>query len=155
MNKTQVVNEMIRVYDENEQLRRENDQLKKGTVPLSDGKNRIPSLDSKIIEAGRKLLFANVFRFVKNNEYYDREYEALDVEVRDDSGKMNFITYDQWLKSIDAFQIRKGCVDFLENTPLFVIKDYFDKELHDFYTDLVNKKKGEILAQAKDAKPNV
>ena len=150
MNKTQVVNEVIRVYDENEQLKRELTELKEGKVPLSVSSSRNPTMDQEIIDLGRKDIFKKIMPYLSNDYYY--AYKIPSVEVKDDDGKMNFITFEQWNKAL-GINLVDDEYKYLLNTMTFVaIKDYFQKELMQAFSDLVNKKKGEILSNLKEGK---
>src|SRR5574344_544935 len=142
MNKTQMINEMMRFYDENESLRRELEEYKNKKPSLSNESNRNDTIEATLIKEGRRLVFSKWFY---DSNYY---YNYPTIEVKEDDGKMNFITFDQWFKVLSpSILCNKNA---LINCSLVNLTDYFKEELKDLYTQIVNNKKGEILREAKE-----
>src|SRR5574344_1548658 len=139
MNKTQMMNEIMRVYDENDELKRQLQQAKEGKVPLANSENRNAQMDDKIISIGRKMAYEDIFY---NN------WNLPSVEVKDDDGKMNFLTFDQWVKETDSDCIRSEYKYLLDTMTLNSIKDYFKAELKESYDKLVTDAKGRILTES-------
>lgn len=139
MNKTQMMNEIMRVYDENDELKRQLQQAKEGKVPLANPENRNVQMDDKIISIGRKMAYGDIFY---------KGWNLPSVEVRDDQNKMNFITFDQWEKSIDTSVINSSYQYLLNTMTLNSIKDYFKAELKESYDKLVADAKGRILTES-------
>ncbi len=139
MNKTQMMNEIMRVYDENEDLKRQLQQAKEGKVPLENAENRNAQMDDNIISIGRKMAYASIFY---------KGWNLPSVKVRDDQNKMNFITFDQWEKSIDTSVINSSYQYLLNTMTLNSIKDYFKAELKESYDKLVADADGGVCRYA-------
>lgn len=139
MNKTQMMNEIIRVYDENEDLKRQLQQLKDGKVPLADEGNRNHEIEEKIIAVGRKNSFGDMIY----------NWNLPTVKIKDGDGKMNFLTFEQWLKAVDADSLTSNYKYLLNTITLNAIKDYFASEFKEKYEALINTAKGEVLSEAK------
>jgi hypothetical protein len=139
MNKTQMMNEIIRVYDENEDLKRQLQQLKDGKVPLADEGNRNPEIDDKIIAIGRERSFEEMIY----------SWNLPTVKIKDGDGKMNFLTFEQWLKVVDTDSLTSGYKYLLNTITFNAIKDYFVSEFKEKYEALINIAKGEVLSEAK------
>lgn len=139
MNKKQMMNEVMRVYDENDKLKRQLQQAKEGKVPLGNSENRNAQMDDKIISIGRKMAYGDIFY---------KGWNLSSVEVRDDQNKMNFITFDQWEKSIDTSVINSSYQYLLNTMTLNSIKDYFKAELKESYDKLVADARGRILTES-------
>lgn len=142
MNKTQVVAEIIRVYDENEQLKRDVEEAER--IQGSAKVDKFDIIDKLCKNAG----FLKCFY---STDYYAERFPK--VCVKDDSNQMNFITFDQWFTAIGKDTLQYGRDESLLNVMSFnEIKDYFRDQLKATYDELVNKKRGEILTAAKEAK---
>lgn len=139
MNKTQMMNEIMRVYDENDELKRQLQQAKEGKVPLANSENRNAQMDDKIISIGRKMAYEDIFY---------TNWNLPSVEVKSDDGKMNFLTFDQWVKETDSDCIRSEYRYLLDTMTLNSIKDYFKAELKESYDKLVADAKGRILTES-------
>lgn len=139
MNKTQMMNEIMRVYDENDELKRQLQQAKEGKIPLANPESRNAQMDDKIISIGRKMAYEQIFY---------NSWNLPSVEVKDDGGKMNFITFDQWVKGVDADCINSNYKYILDTMTLNSIKDYFKTELKESYDKLINEAKGRVLTES-------
>ena len=135
-----MMNEIIRVYDENEDLKRQLQQLKDGKIPLADEGNRNPEIDDKIIAIGRKESFEDMIY---------RSWNLPTVKIKDGDGKMNFLTFEQWLKAVDTDSLNSNYKYLLNTITFNAIKDYFASEFKEKYEALINTAKGEVLSEAK------
>ena len=134
-----MMNEIMRVYDENDKLKRQLQQAKEEKVPLADSENRNARMDDEIISIGRKKAYGDIFY---------KGWNFPSVNVKDDQNKMNFITFDQWEKSIDTSVINSSYQYLLNTMTLNAIKDYFKAELKESYDKLVADAKGRILTES-------
>ena len=148
MSKKTVINEIMDVYEENERLKTRIERLiekyeAKTTCDVAEESEQQTSEDM-LDEIGKKLLFENVFC----------TWHASDVTVKEDN-KFNFLTFDQWVKAMDRDTFAYGgrnTEEILDEIPLAKIKQYFEKQLAEYYTKAVNDKKMELVRAAKENK---
>lgn len=147
MAKRTVINEIMDLYDENERLKYE---LRKYTEnrPVDKGVCDATKTDKeKVFDTlafdAKKLLFQNVI--------YDYELRYSNIEVKEDSGEINFLTFDQWLKSLKAKDLLLSKYsDLLDCLTANEIKDYFRPQFEEYFNKRVNDKKMEILRSKKE-----
>ena len=149
MNKKQLINEIMDLCDENEALK---NKLKKYETPVmnSEKKEEVKSETDKekIIKElelkAKDLLFDDVF--------YEWNLKYINIEVKEDSGEINFLTFDQWFKSLNVKSniINSKCEYLLENLTFNEFKNYFRPQLEKYFTKRVNDKKMEIVRSKKD-----
>lgn len=169
MDKKAMINEMIRVYDENAELK---NKLKAYEIAsaANRGSGEIGAIDSlapitvMCIDAGRKSLWRKVIdhyrlgRDYNDNYQYDRCNYPVFIRGRDENGKENctFLSYEQWIKLLD-FRIFEDSTDketqfYLECIKQYSMNDlltFFSAELHEVYDSLVNSKKMALVREAK------
>lgn len=149
MNKTQVVAELIRVYDENEALKREVEEAKRGHQPIvGEPTSQFSVLDKLCKKKGCEEVFYPI-------SYYPGYYPNVAVKADDDheEAKMNnFITFDQWFAALSKRSLSNDEDSMFNDLTFNEVKQYFKEQLKATYNALVDKKKGEILASAKEAK---
>ncbi len=143
MNKKQMINEIIELYDENEALKSKVSELsapkefKKVEAVIS---NPIIELDKK----AKKLLFNEIFY-----SWYSFDNET--IEVTEDGGEFNFLSYEQWIKKIGIISKLNSSYRYLLDTiSVNEIKQYFDEEFKEYYQKKVNDKKMEIVRSKKE-----
>ena len=137
---------MIRVYDENEQLKRDVEEAKRKALPAQGNAkaDKFNLIEKLCKNAGFDKCFYST-------DYYSEKFPK--VCVKDDSNQMNFINFDQWFTAVGKDCLQYGRDESLLNVMSFnEVKDYFRDQLKSTYDELVNKKKGEILSAAKEAK---
>jgi len=144
MNKTQMINEIVRIYDENEELKRQIQQFKDGKPALTDEKNRNIQIDNEIVLIGRKEAFENIFS--RYSGYWPT------IRVKDGDGKMNFLSLEQWNKAIDTDLISSDYKYLLNTNTFGAIKDYFASEFKAKYEERLEEAKIEVLNEAKTTK---
>lgn len=128
--KIEMINELIRVYDENDKLKRELEKLDTGESTPKEETNPYLSL----IDDGRKNLFKEVF--------YTWNYPS--VLVDSESEKLVFLDFNQWLAIIRMNVINR--TGYLNCYSLEQLKDYFKKELEEVF----NNFKEEIIEKYKE-----
>ena len=144
MNKKQMINEIIDLYDENEALKAKISKLSASDKKCEEVEPDIPNPFIDLEKKAKKLLFNAIF-----NDWYSFDNET--IEVTEDSGEFNFLSYEQWIKKIGIFPKLNSSYKYLLNTiPANEIKQYFDEELREYYQDKVNKKKMEIVRDKKE-----
>jgi len=62
------------------------------------------------------------------------------------------ITFDQWFAALSKRSLRNDEDSMFNDLTFNEVKQYFKEQLKATYNALVDKKKGEILASAKEAK---
>lgn len=148
MNKKALVNEILDLYDTIEGLKSklskyENPQQQiiiSDDVEEAEKGKTIKELESK----AKQLLFRNVF-----NDWSLSYYTK--VEVKEDDGEFNFLTFEQWLKALDINQTIESSYKYLlETLTLNDLKQYFKVELNNYFNQRVNDKKMEIVRSKKD-----
>lgn len=148
MSKKTVINEIMDVYDENERLKTKIDKLieeYETTKPRIVEKSEQQAQFEILNELGKERLFCNIAT----------EWEFPNVEVKEDDGQFNFLTFDQWVKVVNRDAFRHGSDDtkkIINEIPLAKIKQYFEKQLKNYYTKKVNNKKMELARAAKENK---
>ncbi len=141
MNKKQVINEIIELYDENEAL--------KAKLSASERKSEkvepdIPNPFIELEKKAKKLLFNEMF-------YSWCSFDNETIEVKEDGGEFNFLSYEQWIKKIGIISKLDSSYRYLLNTmPMNDIKQYFDEEFREYYQNKVNEKKMEIVRNKKE-----
>ena len=149
MNKKQLINEIMDLYDENEALKNKlkkyetpvmNSEIKEEVKSETDKEKIIKELDFK----AKDLLFDDVF--------YDWHLKYINIEVKEDSGEINFLTFDQWFKSLNSKSdiINSRYEYLLDNLTFNELKNYFRPQLENYFTKRVNDKKMEIVRSKKD-----
>lgn len=137
MNKKQMINEIIELYDENEALKAKVSECKKVEAVIP---NPFIELDKK----AKELLFNEVF-------YSWGSFDNETIEVTEDSGEFNFLSYEQWIKKIGIISKLNSSYRYLLDTiSVNEIKQYFDEEFKEYYQNKVNDKKMEIVRSKKE-----
>lgn len=143
MNKKQMINEIIELYDENEALKAKVSELsapkeyKKAEVVIP---NPIIELEKK----AKKLLFNEIF-------YTWYSFDNETIEVTEDGGEFNFLSYEQWIKKIGIISKLNISYRYLLDTiSVNEIKQYFDEEFKEYYQNKVNGKKMAIARSKKE-----
>lgn len=146
MNKKQVLSEIMDLYEENDNLKR---QLKgrnetKTQQICQDGQLTTKELAIKKLEnEARKCLFGKII--------YDWNLRCVKVEVEEDSGEFNFLTFEQWLKSVDLQDtISSSYRHIFDDLTSNDIKEYFRNQFEEYYKKLVDEKKMKIVRSKKD-----
>ena len=146
MNKKTFINEILDIFDENEALKnkikeyekpKNTEQLVIEETPKSVAFN---NLDNK----AKELLFDNVIR-----EWTLRSYNS--VEVEEDGGIINFLTFPQWFKKLNiADVIDSSYKEMLNTLSGDDLKKYFEKQFENWFNKQVNNKRMEIVRSKKD-----
>lgn len=148
MNKNQLINEIINLYDENEKLKMElklkqEIEKKDSPEPLVKDETETEKTISNLNNIAKQLLFEKVI--------YDWNLEDIKVAVKEDSDEFNFLTFEQWLKSIRLSDVlSRDYYYILDAISGQDFKEYFKKEFETYYKKLVDRKKMEIVRKAKD-----
>lgn len=136
MNKKQMINEIIELYDENEALKAKVSEKKVEAV--------IPNPFIELEKKAKKLLFDEIFY-----SWYSFDNET--IEVTEDGGEFNFLSYEQWIKKIGIISKLNSSYRYLLDTiSVNEIKQYFDEEFKEYYQKKVNDKKMEIVRSKKE-----
>ena len=73
------------------------------------------------------------------------------VEVKEDDGEFNFLTFEQWLKALDVSKVMNSSYKYLlETLTLNDLKQYFKIGLNNYFNKKVDEKKMEIVRSKKD-----
>ena len=148
MNKKALVNEILDLYDTIEGLKSklskyENPQQQiiiSDDIEETEKSKTIKELENK----ANQLLFRDVF-----NDWELRY--CVKVEVKEDDGEFNFLTFEQWLKALNINEVINGSYKYLlETLTLNDLKQYFKVGLNDYFNQRVNDKKMEIVRSKKD-----
>ena len=132
--KIETINELIRVYDENEKLKRELEKLNAGESTPKEEINPYLSL----IDMGRKKIFGEVF-------YNNWNYPSVLVDL--ESKQLVFLEFEQWLAMVRTNVINvTNRTDYLNCYSLEQLKDYFREELEEVF----NNHKQEIIEKSKE-----
>jgi len=145
MNKKVLVNEILDLYDTIEGLKNKLSKYENTTQQI-DCKNEETEKDKTIKELNNKakqLLFSNVFM--------DWRLNYTSVEVKEDDGEFNFLTFEQWLKALKNNDVIRSDFEYLLETLTFNdLKQYFEVEFNNYFNKRVNEKKMEIVRAKKD-----
>ena len=146
MNKKALVNEILDLYDTIEGLKSKLSKYENPQQQIINGveetekSKQIKKLESK----AKELLFREVFNDW-NLGYYAK------VEVKEDGGEFNFLTFEQWLKALNVNEVINSSYKYLlETFALNDLKQYFKVELNNYFNQRVNDKKMEIVRSKKD-----
>lgn len=144
MNKKQLINEIMDLCDENEALK---NKLKKYE---ENNKNQELVM---VAETEKEKAIKELDKKAKDKLFYSMIYDWYmpKVEVKEDSGEFNFLTYEQWFKTIKIEKVINSDYYGLFNSLTYSdIKDYFNEQFKDYFNKLVNDKKMEIVRSKKD-----
>lgn len=148
MNKKAFINEILEIFDENEELKR---KLKEYETPKDTeqpqslveqtSKDKVfNDLDNK----AKELLFDEVIRDWTINGYNP-------VEVKEDGGSINFLTFPQWFKALNIYDVIDSDYKKILNTLSgYDLKKYFEKQFENWFNKKVNDKRMEIVRSKKD-----
>lgn len=128
--KIELINEIIRIYDENEKLKKELEKL--GSKESITKEETNPYI--RFIDMGRKNLFNEVF--------YSWGFPSVLVDTAHKN--LVFLDFNQWFAIIDINAINRR--EYLSHYSLEQLKDYFRKELEEVY----NKLKKEKIEKSKE-----
>ena len=146
MQKKQVLNEIMDVYDENERLKNELKRFTEINPKKCEGiaEENIKAKLFKDLESKAKcLLLEKVFY------YYNLKYS--NIEVREDGGEINFLTFEQWFKDRNESDLISSDYRYLlDELTIKEIKNYFKDALEIYFNKRVNDKKMEILRAKKE-----
>ncbi len=132
MDKRKLMLEVLGVFDENEKLAKENDELK---VQLAE-KKKVETAFDDLQVAGRKLLFERV-------KSYSLDYR---YDIQKDGKPLTFF---EWLETLDWEIFSPSYCKELNNHSLHeVVYDYFMDELQEVYNAKLTKL--EELVKAKE-----
>lgn len=140
MSKKSIVDEIIRVYDENQRLKWEIEKLKGNQRTKSQSTNEFA------VEIN-ELALENLFGEVCRKTYLPK------IRVGDNNN-FNFLTYEQWSKEIgrDCFYSYQYYNKLLQAASLNDILETFEKPLKNLYTNLYNEAKMEDVREGKNEK---
>ena len=144
MNKKQLINEIIDLFDENEALK---NKLKKYE---ENNKNQELVM---VAETEKEKAIKEEDKKAKDKLFYSMIYDWYmpKVEVKEDSGEFNFLTYEQWFKTLKIEKVINSDYNDLFNYLTYSdIKDYFNEQFKDYFNKLVNDKKMEIVRSKKN-----
>lgn len=145
MNKKQMLNEIVDLYDENERLKNE---LNKFIGPCEVNNKTSETSETSEIDNLNKMAKNLLFKEVISE--WELDYECK-IEVKEDSGEFNFLTFDQWHKQINISQVLRSSYKYLCNELTGKqIKDYFYTQFQEYFENKVNDKKMEIVRSKKD-----
>ncbi len=173
MDKKVMINELIRLYDENAELK---NRLNTYEVAKAANRGDLGAVDGlapitvMCIDAGRKTLWNKVIDHYRLGRDYDGKYHysrcnypvfASSKNTEDGSGII-FLTYDQWIKTLDygifedrhsysSDKEREFYLDCIKQYSVNEILEFFSPELRDIFDSLVNDKK---MALVREAKPD-
>ena len=146
LSKKTTINEIIDLYDENERLKQE---LKRYTEkhPCECNAKNAEDDKEKIFNQldfdAKRLLFKHVI--------YDYELRYSNIEVKEDDGELNFLTFEQWLKSLRVKDLLlSDYMNLLNDLTANEIKNYFRPQFEEYFKKRVNDKKMEILRSKKE-----
>lgn len=149
MSKKQVINEIMDIYEENERLKTKIERLiekyELKTSCGSVGELEQQTNDNMLNELGKEMLFKSIVV----------DWAMPKVEVKENNGQFNFLTFEQWVKTIERDAFKYGYNDtkkIIDEVSLTELKQYFEKQLKNYYTKLVNDKKMELVRAAKENK---
>ena len=148
MNKKQMVNEIIDLYDENEALKR---KIKELTEPkMCEAKNDCVDTKETLFDVLNKkansLLFNDIFH-IGSWSRFDNET----IEVTEDAGEFNFLSFEQWIKKVGIRSMLRSNYEYLLNEfSINDIKSYFIDDFRNYYQKLLNDKKMEIVRDKKE-----
>lgn len=144
MNKKQLINEIMDLCDENEALK---NRIKKYE---ENNKNQEPVINTetekeKTIKELDKKAKGKLFDSMIYDWYMPR------VEVKEDSGEFNFLTFEQWFKALKVEKVINSDYNYLFNCLTYSdLKDYFYEQFKDYFNKAVNDKRMEIVRSKKD-----
>ena len=73
------------------------------------------------------------------------------VEVKEDGGSINFLTFYQWFKRLNIYDvIDSGYKKILNTLSGDDLKKYFEKQFENWFNRKVNDKRMEIMRSKKD-----
>lgn len=128
--KIELINEIIRIYDENEKLKKELEKL--GSKESITKEETNPYI--RFIDMGRKNLFDGIF--------YSWSFPSVLVDPTNKN--LVFLDFNQWFAIIDINAIHRK--EYLSYYSLEQLKDYFRKELEEEFNTL----KEEIIEELKE-----
>lgn len=147
MAKRVVINEILDLYDENERLKNELNKYKENhpaECARIDSEDTKAKLFNDLERQAKSLLLEKVFY------YYNLKYS--NIEVREDSGEINFLTFEQWFKDRNESDLLTSDYRYLlEDLTIKEIKNYFKDTLEEYFNKRVNNRKMEILREKKEA----
>jgi hypothetical protein len=149
MAKRVVINEILDLYDENERLRNELVRYKENHIIACakiDEDNEKAKIFKDLEAKAKGCLLEKVFY------YYPLDYS--NIEVKEDDGEINFLTFEQWIKSLknESKILNSNYRYLLDSLTLKEIFEYFKPALEDYFNKRVNDKKMEILRAKKEEK---
>ena len=146
MNKKTFINEILDIFDENEALKRRLKEYEKpkNTEPSVIEETPKDKMFNDLDKKAKELLFNDVFYVGWISSYNP-------VEVKEDSGDINFLTFPQWFKGLRV----QDCMNSGQRKLLNVLsyndlKTYFEKQFEDYFNQQVNDKRMEIVRSKKD-----
>lgn len=149
MAKRVVINEILDLYDENERLKNELARYKE-TNPIICAKVDLDNTKANIFKdlesKAKSCLIDKVFY------YYPLEYS--NIEVKENDNEINFLTFEQWIKSLKNENriLNSNYQYLLDSLTLKEIFEYFKPALEDYFNNRVNNRKMEILRNKKEEK---
>ncbi len=142
MNKKALVNEILDLYDTIEGLKNKLAKYENPTQNIACETKKDKAI-KELNNKAKELLFNQVF----NNWRLD----YTNIEVKEDSGEINFLTFEQWFKSIQMNDVINSdyyiIFDVLNYEDL---RNYFRLQFENYFNKRVNDKKMEIVRAKKD-----
>ena len=173
MDKKQVINELIRIYDENAELSREVQKYKNASA-ANRGVGELGTTDPMAsitvlcIDAGRKAIWNSIIDKYHLGMDYEGKYDygrcSYKVYVKSDreEGGYAIITFDQWIKTLDyriletdsysGSSSRDYYLKAIKAYSLNELIEFFSPELREVYDGLVNSFKMKIAREAREGK---
>ena len=139
MNKKQLINEIMDLCDENENLKRKIKSYEEAngrTIEEAEKETYIDKLNKK----AKKLLF----------EHCTYRWSMPSVLIKEESNEFNFLTYEQWSKTLNIKSVFSGSDELLYNLSGKEIKEYFKDQLKEEYDEKLNDEKMKIVRSKKD-----
>lgn len=133
MNKKQLVNEIIDLCDENETLKRKIKNYEEERPELKFDKYDFLNKKAK------KVLF----------EHYLYSWCLPSVCVKENSGEFNFLTFEQWIKTLNVKSVFNN-EELFEYVNYSEIREYFKDQLKERFEEMLNDKKMELVRSKKD-----
>lgn len=147
MNKKALVNEILDLYDTIDNYKNELKKYKAPTQILNiinvEEENNKENEFKKLDSMAKKMLFDKMMS--------SWNLRDLKVEVEEDSGEFNFLTFEQFYKTIDMSRVINSGYNYLfENLTHNELKEYFKNEFMEYYKKQVDNKKMEIVRSSKN-----
>ena len=154
MKNKDLLNGLIDLIEENNNLKSLIRELKAPAAKISDNSsvdepNEFSDIIKTIKDVKNELEVEMQYYYIDNNVL--NSWYVPKVEVKEDSGKMNFLTYEQWVKSLDYDCLNSKANCYVNKIGFKEFVKIFDAGLRKYYENLLNDAKGKVLRDAKEA----